>query len=450
MPSTSRIPGERSMLAAMTVNAVGSGMYLPFTLIFFHHVTGLSFAAVGAVLTAAGLIGLTTLPLAGTAVDRFGARRVQLVLYGVRGLGFALYPFAQSVPAFAVVALVTIIGDGAFPAVQQSFLGEIARGSDRDRLQAASRALSNGGMGAGALLASLVVGFGGDAGFTAAAWLNAASFVFSGLLMWRVRPVPAVRPVSVVGPVPAAGQVAVAGDAAAVARQKAGYRLVLRDRPFLGLTAANFLIALGYTALPVLYPLYISTWLHGPESLTGAAFTVNTVLCAAGGVLVASFVRRRGARRNRSAALGAVLFAVAFAGQIVLGTVRPQAGWAIGAGLAVIITVHTVGEMVHNPSAGALAIAAAPDALRGRYMAAYQFSWQLVRAIAPSLFTGLMAVDGRLPWLLLIGTTLGAALLLVRLEPYLAADAVHPVTSAVSSASRPVAGSPKPGLVPAA
>ncbi|NEA58101.1 MFS transporter [Streptomyces sp. SID13666] len=423
---TSRIPGERSMLAAMTVNAVGSGMYLPFTLIFFHHVTGLSFAAVGAVLTAAGLIGLTTLPLAGTAVDRFGARRVQLVLFGVRGLGFALYPFAQSVPAFAVVALVTIIGDGAFPAVQQSFLGEIARGADRDRLQAASRALSNGGMGAGALLASLVVGFGGDAGFTAAAWLNAASFILSALLMWRVRPVMVVR------------------DAAAVARQKAGYRLVLRDRPFLGLTAANFLIALGYTALPVLYPLYISTWLHGPESLTGAAFTVNTVLCAAGGVLVASFVRRRGARRNRSAALGAVLFAVAFAGQIVLGTVRPQAGWAIGAGLAVIITVHTIGEMVHNPSAGALAIAAAPDAVRGRYMAAYQFSWQLVRAIAPSLFTGLMAVDGRLPWLLLIGTTLGAALLLVRLEPHLASDAVHP------AAPRPVAASPKPDLVPAA
>ncbi|MCM2419422.1 MULTISPECIES: MFS transporter [unclassified Streptomyces] len=426
MPSTQRIPGERSMLAAMTVNAVGSGMYLPFTLIFFHHVTGLSFAAVGAVLTAAGLIGLTTLPLAGTAVDRFGARRVQLVLFGVRGLGFALYPFAQSVPAFAVVALVTIIGDGAFPAVQQSFLGEIARGADRDRLQAASRALSNGGMGAGALLASLVVGFGGDAGFTAAAWLNAASFILSALLMWRVRPVLVVR------------------DAAAVARQKAGYRLVLRDRPFLGLTAANFLIALGYTALPVLYPLYISTWLHGPESLTGAAFTVNTVLCAAGGVLVASFVRRRGARRNRSAALGAVLFAVAFAGQIVLGTVRPQAGWAIGAGLAVIITVHTIGEMVHNPSAGALAIAAAPDAVRGRYMAAYQFSWQLVRAIAPSLFTGLMAVDGRLPWLLLIGTTLGAALLLVRLEPHLASDAVHP------AAPRPVAASPKPDLVPAA
>ncbi|MCZ4126004.1 MFS transporter [Streptomyces sp. H39-S7] len=426
MPSTSRIPGERSLLAAMTVNAVGSGMYLPFTLIFFHHVTGLSFAAVGAVLTVAGLIGLTTLPLAGAAVDRWGARRVQLALLGVRGAGFALYPFAQSVPAFAVVALVTIIGDGAFPAVQQSFLGEFARGADRDRLQAASRALSNGGMGAGALLASLVVGFGGDTGFTVAAWLNAASFVFSALLMWRVRPVAVVR------------------DTAAVARRKAGYRLVLRDRPFLGLTAANFLIALGYTALPVLYPLYISTWLHGPESLTGAAFTVNTVLCAAGGVLVASFVRRRGARRNRSAALGAVLFAVAFAGQIVLGTVRPQAGWAIGAGLAVIITVHTVGEMVHNPSAGALAIAAAPDAVRGRYMAAYQFSWQLVRAIAPSLFTGLMAVDGRLPWLLLIGTTLGAALLLVRLEPHLASEAVHP------EGSRKVAASPQGSLVRAA
>ncbi|MFF7975615.1 hypothetical protein [Streptomyces sp. NPDC007905] len=42
-------------------------MYIPFTPVFFHSVTGLSFAVVGAVLTATGLAGLGVLPLAGTA-----------------------------------------------------------------------------------------------------------------------------------------------------------------------------------------------------------------------------------------------------------------------------------------------------------------------------------------------------------------------------------------------
>ncbi|MGW2478346.1 hypothetical protein ACWCWQ_00715 [Streptomyces sp. NPDC001571] len=79
---TARIAGERRMLVAMAVDATGSGMYVPFSLVFFHHVTGLGFATVGLVLTAVGLVGLGALPLAGAAVDRYGAQRVQLFLTG--------------------------------------------------------------------------------------------------------------------------------------------------------------------------------------------------------------------------------------------------------------------------------------------------------------------------------------------------------------------------------
>ncbi len=429
------------MLAAMGVDSVGSGMYIPFSLVFFHHITGLSFAVVGAVMTAVGLAGMAALPLAGAAVDRYGARRVQLLLYGVRGGGFALYPFAASLPAFAAVALGTAFGDRAFPAVQQSFLGEIARGADRDRLQAASRALRNGGLGAGALLASLIVTLAGDHGFALAAWLNAASFGLAALLTRRV-PVPAAAgreaagpavsaasagpatgdgPATVGGP---AGPATGGGSAAAGVRRASGYRLVLADRPFLGLTAVNFLVALGYSALAVLFPLFIGSTLGAPQALTGAAFTVNTVLCGIGGVAVAGAVRRTGARRTRSAALGSALFAASFAGLAVLGTVRPHTGWIVVGALLALVTLYTVAELVHNPAAGTLAMAAAPDALRGRYMAAYQLSWSFASTLAPSLFTALVAADARLPWLLLTATGLSAAALLLRLERRLPREAV--------------------------
>ncbi|MEU3501540.1 MFS transporter [Streptomyces hundungensis] len=405
---TPRIPGERRMLVAMAVDATGSGMYVPFSLVFFHHVTGLSFATVGLVLTVVGLLGLGALPIAGAAVDRYGAQRVQLLLYVVRGTGFLLYPFAHSLPAFAVVALATAFGERAFPAVQQSLIGEVAQGADGDRLQASSRALRNGGLGAGSLLASLIVGFGGNAGFTAAAWLNAASFVLAALLM---RGVKAERRAPV----------------AAEVLPSAGYRQVFADRPFLGLTAANFLNSLGYAALSVLFPLYITTWLRGPQALTGIAFTLNTVMCAAGGVVVAARVRSRGARRTRSAALGSVLFAAAFAAQIVLGTFRPGSGLVLAGALLLIVALYTLGELVHSPSAGALSVAAAPEALRGRYLAAYQLSWSLSAALAPSLFTALMAVDGRLPWGVLVVTSLVAAAIVVRLERVLPGGAVRVV-----------------------
>ncbi|SEG86598.1 Major Facilitator Superfamily protein [Actinacidiphila yanglinensis] len=445
------------MLTAMGVDAVGSGMYVPFSLVFFHHITGLSFTVVGAVLTAVGLVGMAALPLAGTAVDRYGARRVQLLLYGVRGTGFALYPFATTLPAFAAVALFTAFGDRAFPAVQQSWIGEVAAGVDRDRLQAASRALRNGGLGAGALLASLAISLAGGSGFTIAAWLNAASFGLAALLVRGIRPAGAVNGSATGAGKSASGQAqggqaqsgrapgGVAGRSAArgcrgAAQQAAsGYRTVLRDRAFLGLTGANLLTALGYSALPVMFPLFIVGRLGLPQALTGAAFTLNTVLCAVGGVAVAGIVRRRGARRTRAAALGAVLFASAFAGLALLGTVRPHAGWVLPVGLFALVVLYTLGETVHSPSSGTLAVAAAPSALRGRYMATYQLSWSLASTLAPSLFTALNAADPRLPWLLLTGTALSAAALLVRLEKRLPADAVRLTSPAPVAASVPSA-----------
>lgn len=400
-----RVAGERSLLAGIGISAVGIGMYIPFSLVFFHHVTGLSFALVGVVMTVTGLAGLALMPLAGSAVDRFGAKKVNLLLYAVRALGFALYPFADSLPAFAAVALVTALADRSFAVVQQSLIGEVARGAARDRLQASIRALQNAGMGAGALLVSGVLALWGTGGFTYTAWGNALAFALAGLLVSRVEPVRDTGPVS-------------------AERPPAGYRMVLSDRPFLGLTAANFLTALGYSALSVLFPLYIATWLHGPDSLTGAAFTVNTALCAGTGVLVAGRVRRAGARRTRSAALGALLFAAAFVAQIVLGTLRPGQTATLAALLA-IVAVYTLGELVHSPSGGALSVSAAPEAVRGRYLATYQLSYSLASALAPSLFTGLLALDGRLPWAVLAVAALGAALALVRLERHLPAEAVY-------------------------
>ncbi|MFI7357730.1 MFS transporter [Streptomyces avidinii] len=416
-----KVAGERSLLLGIGISAVGIGMYIPFSLVFFHHVTGLSLTLVGLVMTVTGLAGLAFMPLAGSAVDRFGAKRVNLVLYGIRALGFALYPFASSLPAFAAVALVTALADRSFGVVQQSLIGEVARGAARDRLQASTRALQNAGMGAGALLVSGVLALWGTGGFAYTAWGNALAFALAGLLVSRVR---AARTAAAAGPA-ASGSI--------------GYRTVLRDRPFLGLTAANFLTALGYSALSVLFPLYLSTWLKAPDSLTGAAFTVNTVLCAVAGVLIAGRVRRSGARRTRSAALGALLFAAAFVGQIALGTLRPGRTATLVALLAIVV-VYTLGELVHSPSGGALSVSAAPEPVRGRYLATYQLSYSLAGALAPSLFTALLAVDGRLPWAVLAVAALGAALALLRLERHLPAEAVHAVPPmAVRAAAAPPA-----------
>ena len=419
-----RIAGEWALPVAAAVNGVGTGMYVPFTLVFFHHVTGLSFTVVGAVLTVTGLVGLAALPVAGMAVDRYGARPVQYVLYGVRAAGFALFPFAGSLTAFAGLALITAAADRAFPAAQQSLIGEVASGAHRDRLQASSRALQNAGNGAGALLASLLLAFAGGTGYACAAWGNALSFALAALLLRPLRP---ARP----------------EPGARVRGTGPGYRLVLADRPFLVVTGANFLNALSYSALAVLFPLFLVETLHGSAALSGAAFTINTALCAVAGVFVGGLVRRAGARRTRAAALGGALFAASFAALCVLASVRPASGPVLAALLAAVAVVYTLGELIHSPAAQVLAVSTAPEAARGRYMAAYQMSWSLAKAVAPSLFTTLLAVDGRVPWVFLILTSAMAAALLIRAERRLPADAVWPATAIIARGGSPSPAPPR-------
>lgn len=108
----------------------------------------------------------------------------------------------------------------------------------------------------------------------------------------------------------------------------------------------------------------------------------------------------------------------------MLGTLRPGQTVTLVALLAIVV-VYTLGELVHSPSGGALSVSAAPEAVRGRYLATYQLSYSLATALAPALFTALLSVDGRLPWAVLTVAALGAALALLRLERHLPAEAVH-------------------------
>ena len=50
-----RVKGRRPFLAAMVTDSVGTGMFLPFTVLYFVHAAELTAPAVGVALTVAGL-----------------------------------------------------------------------------------------------------------------------------------------------------------------------------------------------------------------------------------------------------------------------------------------------------------------------------------------------------------------------------------------------------------
>ncbi|MFF3429777.1 MFS transporter [Streptomyces sp. NPDC002602] len=402
MSSTSadrRAPTRRRLIAASLVGSLGDGIYVPLTMLFVQALTGLSLTAIGAGLTLAGLCALAVMPAVGVVIDRFGAKRVVMGALLLRAAGFATYPFADSYPTFLGVALVVAVGMWASSPGQQALIGEIAQGVERDRLLAWDRSLRNAGMGVGSLAAAGLLALNGNTGFIAATVALAALFALAAALVTRI---PAVRAI----PQPPTGK-------------RDGYRQVLADRPYLLITAANFLIAFGYTTQAMALPVFLTRDVGLPDALAGAVFAVNTALVALLGVPIARLTMR--GRRPRTAALGAVIFALSFAAfaslpQLVSGS------QALVATLAIAV-LYTVGELVHSGPAQSLSVQAAPDHLRGRYLSVYQLSWSLCRTVAPLLLGLLLEAGPWQLWTVLALMVLTGATALLRAEPALRSHA---------------------------
>ncbi|MFI5857590.1 MFS transporter [Streptomyces parvulus] len=412
-----RRPGGNAFLAALFVDALGSGLYLPLTLLFIHEVTGLSVATVGLGVTVAAAAGLAASPVAGVLVDRFGSRTVLIGTYLVRALGFALYPLVGSFPALIAVAAVIAVGDRAYYPATSSYIAAIASGADRDRLYAFVAMARNIGFGLGGLLSTAALSLIGGHGFAVLAVVNAVSFLGAAACLVLAAPRPVDESASSAEPV----------------RRRGGYRSVLTDRPFLSLVAAEQVFTLAHSVLPIALPLYAVTVLDAPAAVLGVLYTLNTALLVVGQLPVRRL--QAGARRTHALALGGAVFAVscaAFAATAYL----PHGGWQL-TGLVAATLVYTAGELMHTAPSSALAAAVAPAALRGRYLAVYQLTWGVAAIIAPAGFSALLDVAAPLLW-----TVLGLSLALactwvLRVSGGLSDAALYPLsaTAAMSSAA---------------
>jgi hypothetical protein len=131
-----------------------------------------------------------------------------------------------------------------------------------------------------------------------------------------------------------------------------------------------------------------------PGWVSATVFVINTLLIGVGQGLVVA--RMTGAVRSRIVALGLVLSAVSF---LVLLGARPLGVVAAVAVVLIGAVVYTLGELVSGPVLATLAAESPPAALRGRYLATYQLSWNVATGVAPLLYAWLLDLGSTPAWL---------------------------------------------------
>ncbi len=373
--TTPPAPG-RSLFTALFIDAVGSGLWLPFNLIFFTQAQQVALGPAGVALTAGALVGLVVGQLSGGVLDRVGPYAALVVSNLARALVFSLYPVVHHPWQVAVVAAAVSAGDRVYWTASYPYLASRTSGRDVDRLFGTVSVLQLIGLGLGAAAAGLFA-TNTDA-LHLLAWLNAASFLASGLLFLTQPRIPRT-------------QQSADADTARPAT-------VWRDRPYLQLCGAHILLVVMTSSYVVILPLAILREFHGPTWLVGASvITANAVLAAT----QKPVIRYARSRPRRTLILASLpVFAVSF---VVLTPLNGHTG--ITEVVILVLVASCLGGLAESMSTTLMISAAnqaAPAGSQGRYSAAFQTSWGLAEVIAPLLFTRLLLAGNAALWLTLV------------------------------------------------
>ncbi|GHO51720.1 MFS transporter [Ktedonobacter robiniae] len=416
-----RIRGREALVLAFLIDALGTGLYQPFSLLYFQKIVQLDLPAIGVALTVATILTLPMNPITGSLVDRFGARQFVVISQLLQAIGFLGYLFVRTIPLLFAMAFLVTAGNRIFYAAATTLIAEVAGHDERDRWFGFVGATQNIGLIVGGLLAGLIVTFGGSNGYRALILANVCSFLLMALaLCWRRD---AHQSNNQVEDLPRDRVEGLPDDSlrgSALADERIGYRAVLADRPFLVLVACNVVFALCSLMMSLGLPIYATETLKLSTATVGALFAFNSLLVICTQTVTVRFLESF--RRTRSLLVACLLW---IAGCMLFALAPLIPSILLIPYLFGTVAIYTFAGMIAGTISAALAAASSPAHTLGRYMALFELAWGIAGAIAPAMFAWLNVAGPSRTWIALIGPMLIVGPLLLWLEAHLSVRALY-------------------------
>lgn len=411
----------RALLALGAVNNIGSGLVLPFLVVYVHQVNGLGLRTAMHVVSVTSLAVIVGGLYAGRLADRIGPRRAAAAHMALSALGVAGYAAASDVWHFLLAAAVWGIGLGGSSAWNTLLAASVPHES-HPVVFGSSFTLANAAMGIGGLLGGVVASTAHPLSFRLLYGADALSYLGVAVLMLVLRgldPTPAPQSTP-----PASGA------------RPAGYRQVFANGPFLlvmGLGAVLYFASYGQ--LEAGYPAFLVTHTGVGTSAIAVLFAVNTAAVIAAQVVLYDLVKRW--RHTRTVALAGLLWAANWA--LVLGAADLRSRAAQLTLLITAMVLFATAETLYATGMPSLVNSLASPELRGRFNAAYGMSTSVGFVTGPLVAGALVVSGSAIPYaagMAVLCVVAPLVLVAVRgrlLEP----DAAAPAEPASEAASEP-------------
>jgi MFS family permease len=383
------LPGPVIVLQAGTaVNYFGTGLILPFEIIYLHHARGFPTATAGLVLAAVMGTAAVVTPFSGALLDRFRAKPILIIGNLASALGYAGFAFVDRPWQAFVCSAVGGAGFGVAITANQVLSLTLVSAEQRASSIALRRVAGNFGLGSGATVAGFIVASANDLRTFQALYLfDGATFAVFTLVVL----------VGISNPRLA--------NAASASDRGTGFRAAAHDRLFLILIAANIVFVMTGGALfsNILAPFAKAHTPVGPGEI-GVVFFVNTFFIVVAQLPATRVVKRM--RRTHALAATSALFAIGLLA-VLLATLTSSTLTAttVLVGVAIVIAI---GECAQFVVLGTIVADLAPPHLLGRYMSLYGLSFTAGVALGPAVGGALLATSPDAIWW---GGALAAALI---------------------------------------
>ena len=352
------------MLLGIALSALGNGLVLPYTFIYFHNIRGFPIAVAGLIASYGAFSSLAISPLVGNLIDKWGPKPVLITSLLVSAAGFSLLSQVKTIPQAFLVTTICSTGQAAMWPSQNAISTELTPEHLRERVFGAQFAMLNLGIGIGGLVSSLVVTLDNARTFELLFIGDGLSYLVYLVVVLTIRGV---------------------GRRSALERLErsklaGGWADVLADKTFVKFWfVAVFAVLFSYSQLEVGFTAF-STSISGlqPRDLAWA-YAVNTFVIAAFQLWVNKKLILM--KRKTGMSIAVLFWALAWVSLAASGVIKTSALFFV----ILCQFIFAFGEMIWSPILPSVVNQLAPEHLRGRYNAAGANAWQISLIAGPTI-----------------------------------------------------------------